>query len=166
MNLYSLSRETEDLYERLLNSLDEETGEVDGEIANALAVKEEEFNDKAVGVAVVSRRLGATVEQIDAEIQRLTAMKKRYENAQDRLINSLSDACMRLGKTKIQGIGAVISFRKSERVVIENETEIPDEFIAVKMSKRPDLTKIKGAIKAGEEVPGAKIETVQNIQIR
>lgn len=166
MNLYQLSNELESLYHRIIDSVDEETGEIDTELANALTVKEEEFDQKAIGVAIVGRRLNTTVDEIDAEIERLTALKKVYKARAERLENAVATACERFGKTKIDGIGARISFRKSERVVIDNETEIPDEFIDVKMTKKPSLTRIKDAIKQGQDVKGARIETVQNLQIK
>ena len=43
-NLYMLSKDVETLYSDLMNSVNEETGEIDVDIAGALAVKEEEFN--------------------------------------------------------------------------------------------------------------------------
>ena len=165
-SLYKLTNEMEELSAALWSSLDEETGEVDDVIANALVVKEEEFNEKAIAVATIQRRFSQRVDDIDAEIKRLTAMKVRTKNISDKLRDSLVSGCERLGKDKIDGISATISFRKSERTVIENETEIPEEFFSVVMTKKPDLTKIKNAIKSGNEVAGAKLVTIKNIQIR
>ena len=79
---------------------------------------------------------------------------------------SISNACERLNIDRIDGISATISFRKSEQTIIDNETEIPDEFIAVTMVKKPDKTAIKNAIKSGREIKGAHIETVKNLQIK
>ena len=42
-NIYALSYEAETLYNRLISAMDEDTGEVDIELANALAEKQEEF---------------------------------------------------------------------------------------------------------------------------
>ncbi|MBQ7348587.1 MAG: hypothetical protein IJW47_01190, partial [Clostridia bacterium] len=74
-NLYMLSKDVETLYSDLMNSVNEETGEINVDIASALAVKEEEFEHKAIAVATVSRRFGSQVSIIDAEIKRLTALK-------------------------------------------------------------------------------------------
>ena len=49
---------------------------------------------------------------------------------------------------------------------MNNETLIPDEYIKVTMSKKPDLVKIKKAIEEGINVPGANLELNKNIQIR
>lgn len=165
-NLYMLSKDVETLYSDLMNTVNEETGEIDVDIAGALAVKEEEFEHKAIAVATVSRRFGSQVSAIDTEIKRLTALKDRVKAVEQRLKSSLAEACQRVGKTKIDGISATISFRKSEKTIVDNESQLPDEFFNVTMTKKPDLTKIKATISAGGEVPGAHVETVQNIQIK
>ena len=96
-SLYRLTNEMENLYELLANSVemgmvDEETGEIDERILTALTCKEEEFNEKAIAVATVCRRFQNTEEQIEAEIKRLTALKKNCVKVQDRLTNSLDTA--------------------------------------------------------------------------
>lgn len=164
--LYNLTNEMEKLYNDLLSTMDEETGEIDEKISNALAVKEEEFNSKAIAVATVTRRFRSTEEEIDAEIKRLKAMKERVKHLGDRLENSLSMACDRLGKTKIDGISATISFRQSEATIVENEEQLPEQFFDVEMKKKVSLTRIKQAIKSGLIVPGARLETRKNIQIK
>lgn len=165
-NLYNLTNDVETLYNSLMASVDEETGEVSADIAQALDVKEEEFNGKAVAVATVSRRFGAMVSQIDGEIKRLQALKERAKNTEQRLKQSLAEACQRLGKTKIDGISATISFRRSEKTIVDDETVLPEELFNVTITKKPDLTRIKSIISAGGTVPGAHVETVQNIQIK
>ncbi len=165
-SLYFLTRDVEKLYEDLLSSVDEETGEVDEKISNALAVKEEEFNSKAIAVATVVRRFRSSEDEIEAEIKRLKAMKERIKHLGDRLENSLSTACERLGKTKIDGISANISFRASEATIVENESELPELFFDVEMKKKVSLTRIKQAIKSGLTVPGARLEIRKNIQIK
>lgn len=169
-NLYQLSNEVEKLSSDLMASVDEETGEInDMAITEILAVKEAEFNDKAIAVATVQRRFVAQSNKIDEEIKRLTALKKRSEATAKRLEQNLLTACERLGKTKIDGISATISFRKSERVKLNDEinlTGIPDKFIKVKMTKSADKTAIKEALKAGEVIEGASLEEVNNIQIK
>lgn len=165
-NLYSLSKDIEELYSVLVSSADDETGEIDEKIAKALTVKEEEFREKAISVATVSRRFDNTIDDIDAEIDRLTAIKKRAVNIREKLKKALSEACERTGIDKIDGISARISFIKSEKTIVENESELPEEFFNVTITKKPNLKKIKERLNAGEEVPGARIEKRNNIQIK
>lgn len=165
-SLWNLSKDVEDLYNELVNSVDEDTGEVDENIMSVLAVKEEEFSNKAIAVATVYRRFDSQQALVDAEIKRLQGINEKIKNVRERLKKSLSEACLRLGKTKIDGISASVSFRKSERVVVDNEADLPDELFNITITKKPDLTAIKQRFKNGEEVNGAKLVVCQNIQIK
>ena len=84
-SLYLITRDCQELYDKLIDSLDSETGEIDGEIANALAVKQEEFENKALNVAGVVRMFENKGEEIDREIERLTAIKDKVDNTVGRL---------------------------------------------------------------------------------
>ena len=57
-----------------------------------------------------------------------------------------------------------ISWRKSKSVNVFDAILLTDEY--TKTTIEPDKTKIKAAINSGVEVPGAKIEEKQNIQIK
>ena len=165
-SLYLITRDCQELYDKLIESLDSETGEIDGEIANALAVKQEEFENKALNVAGVVRMFENKSEEIDREIERLTAIKKKVDNTVGRLKTSLSTACQTLGFEKIEGIHAKISFRKSEKTVIDNLEEIPQEYKIEKVTYTADKTKIKEALKSGLNVSGAHLEENKSIQIK
>lgn len=165
-NIYGLTTEMLDLERLLMNSLDEETGEVDTVISNALDVKREEFESKALGVATLYRRFNNMSAEIKAEINRLKELLTRTERVEDRLENSLSEACQRLGYTKIDGVRANISFRTSEQTIIDDVDQLPEEFKKVKIDIQPDKTKIKNGIKLGMNIPGAHVEQVKHIQIK
>ena len=165
-SLYLITRDCQELYDKLIDSLDSETGEIDGEIANALAVKQEEFENKALNVAGVVRMFENKSEEIDREIERLTAIKDKVDNTVGRLKTSLSTACQALGFEKIEGIHAKISFRKSEKTVIDNLEEIPYDYKISETKYKADLNKIKKAINEGKAVPGAHLEENKSIQIK
>ena len=165
-SLYNLATEYQELYTALVSTADEETGEVDVDIAAALANVQGTFEEKAIATATVSRMLGNTVEEISKEIDRLKRLKAHLEREDGRVREYLKMAMEMTGTEKVQGISASISFRKSEQTVIDNEVELPEEYITVKTTYTPNKTAIKAAIKAGNEVPGAHIETVMNLQIK
>lgn len=166
INLYHISLETQNLYDRLLDSIDEETGEVDIDLVSALEVKKEEFASAAINYATVIRMLNARKAEAEAEIERLTAIKSKLGQIADRMKNTLAITCQGLGFEKINGLTAAISFRKSEQTIIDNAELLPSEFVKEKVTYTPDKTAIKNAIKAGQDVPGAHVETVNNIQIK
>lgn len=165
-SLYNLATEYQELYTALVSTADEETGEVDVDIAAALANVQGTFEEKAIATATVSRMLGNTVEEVSKEIDRLKRLKAHLEREDGRVREYLKRAMEMTGTEKVQGISASISFRKSEQTVIDNEVELPEEYITVKTTYTPNKTAIKAAIKAGNEVPGAHIETVMNLQIK
>ena len=72
----------------------------------------------------------------------------------------------RNGEKKIETAVADISIRKSERCIVEDESALPDKFVNVKTTYTPDKKRIKDAIKAGEEVPGAYIEVCSNLSVK
>lgn len=166
MSLYSLTDECRNLYDALMASVDEETGEVDISLVNALAERQEAWEDKAVAVACVYRSLDEDAARVGREIERLTAMKKRLERERDRVKEGLSAAFTALGVEKVKGMYADISFRASEQTVIDNADAVPEEYMTVKTTYTPNKTAIREAIKAGKEVPGAHLEQRKNIQIK
>lgn len=165
-NIYQLSTEVQNLYDELLNSIDEETGEIDNDIMTALDVKKEEFEAKAIDIATIVRILKTKKAEVKAEIDRLTAISKKFDKSIERVENVLSTSCLRLGYDKINGIKANISFRTSKRTIIDDIEALPDEFKKCKVEYAADATKIKAAIENGQEVAGAHIETYKNIQIK
>ena len=166
MSLYSLTDECRSLYDALMASVDEDTGEVDISLVNALAERQEAWEDKAVAVACVYRSLDEDAARVGREIERLTAMKKRLERERDRVKEGLSAAFTALGVEKVKGMYADISFRASEQTIIDNADAVPEEYMTVKTTYTPNKTAIREAIKAGKEVPGAHLEQKKNIQIK
>ena len=166
LNLYRIGAETQQLYEQVIGTLDEETGEVDLEAVTALEAKKEEFAAVAINYATVVRMLNSRKSEAEAEIKRLKEISDKLGRAVDRMTNTLSAACQGLGFDKINGLTAEISFRKSEQTIIDNAEMLPSEFVKEKVTYAPDKTAIKNAIKAGQDVPGAHIETLNNIQIK
>ena len=102
------------------------------------------------------------------EIQRLTEpLRTKQKEVQDRLesLEAHIDMWMTENqKEKAEAAGFVVSYRKSYRTIVEDESLIPDHFC--KVVRQPVLNDIKKAINEGEQVPGARIETKQNIQIK
>ena len=165
-NIYQLTREYNDLYELALANADEETGELDERITAALDIKGAELETKGISVAKVVKRLNATADEIDKEIERLTKMRKAVAGTIDRLKDGLKAAWLSAGIVKTESLNVTISFRKSEQVAIDNEADLPAEYKREIVTIKPDKTAIKAAIKSGKEVSGAHIEECLNIQIR
>ena len=92
------------------------------------------------------------------------------KQAHDRKVASVDkqiDYILKLFKIeKMQTEINELSYRKSEAVVFTDEEAIPAEYKKEKVTVSVDKTEIKKALKAWTEVPGAMIETRQNLQIK
>ena len=96
---------------------------------------------------------------LDAEIKRVMELKQAHDRKIDYLLKLFKIEKM---QTEINEL----SYRKSEAVILTDEEAIPSEYKKEKLTISVDKTEIKKAIKAGTEVPGAIIETRQNLQIK
>ena len=160
--LYKLGEEYNRLLDELLETANED-GEVNLDISKQLEEIHGAFTEKAVSVATVYRSLEQEAERYKAEEKRLAEIRRKLERHAEAVKCYLARECINTGVEKIGGVSANISFRTSEKTVIDNEAEIPDEYWRVK--KEPDLAAIKAAIKAGKEIEGAHLQSFKNIQI-
>lgn len=165
-NLYNLTNEVIELQNALMETVDYETGEVDTLICNALDCKREEFNKKAVNVAKLVRLFYSQIEDCNAELKRVKAIKDRIEKATEKLEKYLTSSCLAIGVDKIENVNANISFRTSTKTIINDIDAIPDEYKKAKITYTPDLILIKKAIENGVEVKGAELQVNKNIQIK
>lgn len=169
LSLYGLSHEYVELYNALIESADEETGEIDIDISEAFEKIQGAFEEKAISTATVYRILGNYSDEIDKEIKRLQALKKHTESQQEKVERYLTEACERTGVLSLKGIYANISFKTNPpKVVFDDESAIPEEYIVekVKVEKSISKTEIKKAIQNGIKVPGAHLEQERKIQIK
>lgn len=119
---------------------------------------EGEFNDKALKIVDVISSVEGDIAQIDAEIDRLTARKKTIANRNQSIRDYLQNNMEACGITKIECPLFTITLAAGrDIVVIDNEDELPDEYITVKTSTAPDKKELLKALKTGA-VSGAHIE--------
>lgn len=137
-------------------------------VADTLEGLAGEVEEKAQSVAMLVRAIEADAEAVkqwskDAA-DRAKAMQARADALRDYIARSMQ-AC---GIQKVEGPGVVLSFRKSSAVVIDDADMLPLEFWRQPEPPpaAPDKTAIGDALKAGREVPGARVEHRTNLQIR
>ena len=128
-------------------------------LKDTLEAVEGEFNDKALSIAKLVENLNGDTSTIDAEIKRLQARKAAITNKQKQLRDYLLFNMQESGITKIDCPLFKISLRKGvEKVVIDNEARIPDEFAKVEVVTKIDKNEVKKQLKSGIEIPGARLE--------
>lgn len=114
--------------------------------------------EKRDSCAAVLRRLDAEVEYTDAEIQRLTALKRAREANAARLRAMILAVMREHGVEKIRGNTTTFSVVQNPPSVEVDDTlgALPQEFVRVIPAREePDKVKIREALKAGQQVPGA-----------
>ena len=161
-SLYNIEAE----YLEIANQL--EDGELSPELETALAINQSELQGKAVAYAYVIKESEDTVSAIDAEIKRLTALKKTEVNKATRLKDTISNAMKLYGILEIKTETLKLNFRRSEGVICTDENFSIDESLCtiVPSVVKPNLTAIKKAINEGIEVEGFEIEERYSLQIK
>lgn len=162
MNLYELTNELQNAMDAL--QVDEETGEVSGfEVVDALDIA---FEAKAEAYALTIKNLLAFNKQAKEESAALRKRAQIAENKANRLKEHLAQAMIAVGKTKITTPRAGLSFRLSRSVFVADEALLPDDCFRVKMSREPDLTRIKELLTTGKAMPGCELREKHNLQIK
>ncbi len=160
MNLFNIQQQ----YLSLAHQLSE--GEVTPELEQELIINQEQLQEKAVNYGYVIKQLGHEVNAVDIEIKRLQELKKRNNNAIERMETAISNAMQLYGIDKVESSFLNLSFRKSESVEIVNEAQLTPEFVNTKQVTTPDKVAIKTALKRGDVVEGAVLVINQNLQIK
>ena len=141
----------------------EEDEEIKQDLQELIAI---ELEKKSNNIVYVIKNLEGNNAAIDAEIERLQALKKRNSSNIEKVKSNILWFMQQNNIDAIKTELATFSKRKSESTDIENLELIPQEFITVKQTFAADKTAIKKAIKEGREVAGAKVITNYSLQIK
>ena len=161
-SLYLVANEYKQIESRLMESdADEQT------IKDTLEAVAGDFEDKAKAVSAVVRNMDAFIEQMKEAKRELDDRIKAFENRQERLRNYLLDNMKRTGITKIESPYFTIALKKNPpSVIIEDEGEIDGKWWKHKTVSSIDKQRIKDALLAGDDVPGAKLESGERVEIK
>ena len=160
VTLYQIEQE----YINLAETLIENGGELTPELETQLTITKDQLQNKGVCYGMVIKDIEAENDVIDAEIKRLTELKKSRSKAIDRLKDNLSQAMQLFELEEIKTPLIKINFRSSQSV--EVDVNLDQKYVKTTVSTAPDKVAIKEAIKSGFEVTGARLVTNQNIQIK
>lgn len=174
MKLYETYIAIEQIWERVEDILTGDTTKgpdglpVNPELAldwmeETLSKIEDARDIKALNIACLVKNFRAAAEALKQEKLRLQRRQQAAEKTVERLTRYL-EQFLEPG-TRLNDHRATIGWRKSEAVNCQTDPkQLPPEFQRVKVET--DLSAIKSALKSGEAVPGATLETRNNIQIR
>lgn len=145
--------------------VDTSTGEIFN-LKEKLDELEIDLNTKLENVGCYIKNLDSDIEALNNEEKTLAERRRVKENQLERLKKYLADNLQVAGMQKFESPRCVLSFRKSEQVVISEGAEIPEEFIIRKVTEQPDKKLLKDAIKQGFEFDGISIVENKNLQIK
>ena len=166
MSIYTITQDIRELEQQLIETLDEDTGEVDTVVSNALAVKREELDAKVVNIQKFIVGLNGDNTAIDDEIKRLQGLKKRNDTIIKSLKKGVATAMVALGIEEISTPTMRITYSTSEETIIDNKDLLPVGMLREKITYEPDKTAIKKALQNGETLMGAHLQTNYNLRVK
>ena len=156
LSLYNITNKFVDLMSKAEN--EELTEEEYNELGEELAL---ELQKKSTNIIGYIQNTDSLINAIKDEEVRLESMRKTAEKRIEKFKQYVKENMDRLGINKIDtAIGSMTIAKNPISVEIENEEEIPEEFINTVVTKKVDKTKIKNYFKdTGELVRGVRIIT-------
>ena len=167
MNFYDVAKDYIERMEYLEQGINAETGEMSDD-GTQLAIWTDELTqdlkDKSANVIAVVRNQELTIEALDNEIERLKTMKDSIKKKLDKFKCYVKNAMLVNNIERIDTTLGAIKFTKSTTTEIYDESLIDKKFIEVVTTEKISKEKIKAALKAGEEVQGAKLVENKNLK--
>lgn len=131
-----------------------------------------DIEEKLDNIACVYKQTMYEAAMMKAEEARLHERRKAKENAAERLKGYIANAMQGVGMEKTETARNRLSFRKSEKVKIDDE----DYFVQWAQEYNPDLltyktpepnkTAIKKILAGGQAIEGCRVEQCMNLQIK
>jgi hypothetical protein len=159
-----------EISDALINALDnvrvdEETGEIVGTEELQAVQLSAEAKIVSTGKYLAMRRV--TLEGMKQAAKNIQTRIKTEERRQAWLESQMLGAMQSLDSKLIEAPDVAIQVRQNpESVMIFDEAQIPADFIKAKMETSIDKAAIKAALKAGRDVPGAKLTRTQKLVIK
>lgn len=161
MNLYEIAQ--------IENEIETIAAENDGEIPEELLGRYIETQAKTVekvgGIVRYIKHLEFFIDQAKAEKARINELQKKAEARIDSIKKYMTPLLVEHYGGKLDVDTFVLATRKSEAVELEEGFYHPEYCEAV-VSYKADKKKIKEALEAGQEIPGARIDKRVNLSIK
>lgn len=152
--LYQIEEDLESLLDAVDTCPEELRAELEGKIAAYLGAEAVKV-DRVAGALAALENQAANAK---AEIERLRDRQKAAERASERLKTYVLSVIERHGGKPLKGRNVTLSMRQSEAVVIEDMALIPTEWTRTTVTVDAPKEPIKAALRAGLDIPGARLE--------
>jgi hypothetical protein len=146
-------------YQLLERELVAASGELTPEIEERLSINQAALATKADAYVFVEERLEMNAEFFKRKAEAFDAIAKRFKNARERLKSNLKSAMQAMGTAEVVGSDyRWVLKRSNPTLVIEDEKALPDECLLTTVETKPNKEMIKGLLKEGKTIPGARLE--------
>lgn len=160
MKLFEIDNQIRSIWDRIASNGGELTEQDILELESLEVARDEKV--KAYGVII--RETMSDITNVNAEIERLTKIKKTMQNKVDWLTSNLECFMKQNEMNEYKSLEVNISFRKSERLEIDKDMTLPKKWLVIDC--KPNKQAIKEFIQGGGKVKGCQIVEKQNIQIK
>jgi hypothetical protein len=127
----------------------------------------ESFDAKIEACAAAMRDIELRAEAANEECERLYERKKSLLKHRDWLKEYVKQNMEFVGRQKVEGSLFTVRVQATApSVQIANVDELPQQYVVAKVTASPDKAKIKDALLAGTEVPGATLVRGSTVVIR
>lgn len=161
MKLYEIANQFKDVFEAL-NNAETEAEYYEAEVK--LLALDGDKDSKLEACCAHLKNLRAEEEMIEKEIEKLKDKLEKAQAMADGFETYLT-ACLTPGEPWSKGIHC-IKWRKSKRVILTNEDDIPSAYKVEHLSYTPDKALLKKDLECGATIPGVCLKEYQNISIR
>lgn len=179
-NLYDINKDIEDALNNVLNSIDEETGEVDESLVHVLEDLKMQKEQKLESIGCYMKNLKSEIDAFKAEEKSLKARRESKEKHLTRLMNYVDSALngeplettrvvfkyTSSSSTEIDDLEALVKYCKAGDLIGD------DSFVKEVTSFVPNKDNIKKFLKSAEEegevwtIPGVHIEHKKTLKIK
>jgi len=159
MKIYEIDEELRKLFEGVTNAM----GDVDDVIINRINDLVMEKDAKLLALAKYIKEQKAEVIAMKGAEKDIATRRKRIEKR----VESASEYILEVMDNKISDSCISVSKRKSEVVVIDEDTVSGNiEFVNEKVVRTIDKVGLKAAMKGGEHFGGVRLEERYSLQIK
>lgn len=165
-SLYEIDYNIKAVLDGILSGEVTEDGEVADDTFEKLEALQAERKAKMENIALYIKNITAEAAAIKAEESALKERRERLERKAERLSGYMAQSMAANNEPELSSPRFSAKYRETESTDVFDKSLLPKEFIKVKTTEDPDKVAIKAAIKAGQEVAGARLVINQKVNIK
>lgn len=152
-------------HHKLDEALLKNDGELSEELEQFLQITEKGLAEKIDGYKLYMDHLEFRAQYFKDLAQQAKVYEKTFTNLIERMRGNLKFAMQNMNTNELKGEQYRFALTEpSDKLIIENEEEIPAKFTKEELVLTVDKEQVMAALKKGEKVPGAKIELVSQLR--